>query len=155
MAKTTHGPENWDFTKFWGDFSLPQMNVDAFAAVQQRNMEAFAAANRLAADGFQAVARRQAELMRDAFETGTRVARTYAETTSPAERLQHHAELSREAFETGMTNARELGGMMTESTDRAVRVMVDRVTEGLDEMADIVTGDAAPKKPASNGKNQE
>ncbi len=153
MAKTAQGPEFWDFTKFWGDFSLPKVNMDAFAAVQQRNFEAFAAANRLAADGFQAVARRQAELMRDAVETGARIAQTYAEATSPAERMQRHAALSREAFETGMTNAREIGGMMAESADRAVRVVVDRVGEGFDEMAEIVAGDAAPKSTAG-GKTQ-
>lgn len=147
MAKRPQGFENWDFSKMFGDFNVPnfpEMKFEAIAATQQRNFEAFATANRVAVEGFQAIAQRNADFFRAAYENGAQTAKACADPVSPSEGFKRQAELSSDAFQSGIANAREITGMVRETVDQSVRVMADRMTEGLSEMAGFVPADDTP-----------
>ncbi len=150
MAKRTQGFENWDFSKMFGDFNvpnMPEMKFEAIVATQQRNLEAVATANRMAVEGFQAIAQRNAEFFRSAYENGAQTAQTCADPVSPSESFKRQAEMSSDAFQAGVANAREITGMVRETVDQSMRVMADRMTEGLSEMAGFVATDDAPAAP--------
>jgi phasin family protein len=147
MAKRAQGFENWDFSKMFGDFSvpnMPEMKFEGIAAAQQRNFEAFATANRMAVEGFQAIAQRNVEFFRDAYENGAQTAKSFAAPGSPGEGMSCQAELSSEAFQAGVANAREITGMVRQTVDQSVRVIADRMTESLSEMAGFATAEEAP-----------
>ena len=120
------------------------MNFEAIAATQQRNLEAFATANRMAVEGFQAIAQRSAEFFRSAYENSTQTAKAGADPASAGEGFQRQAEMSSDAFQSGIANAREITGMVRQTVDQSVRVMADRMTAGLSEMAGFVATDDAP-----------
>jgi phasin family protein len=147
MVKRTQGFENWDFSNMFEGFNvpnMPEMKFEAIAATQQRNFEAFATANRMAVEGFQAIAQRNAEFFRAAYENGAQTAQTCADPVSPSEGFKRQAEYSSDAFQASVANAREITGMVRKTVDQSVRVMADRMTEGLSEMAGFVAADDAP-----------
>jgi phasin family protein len=158
MTKRTQGFENWDFSRLWGDFdipfnmpfsapAMPELKFEAIAAAQQRNFEAFASANRVAVEGFQAIAKHNAEFLRNAYENGVQAAKACADPVAPGEGLSRQAELSHDAFEAGADNARKVTAMVRETSDRALRVVADRVAEGLAEMNEFVVAKDAPAAP--------
>lgn len=147
MSKRAQGFENWDFSKMFGDFNvpnLPEMKFEEIAAAQQRNFEAFATANRMAVEGFQAIAQRNAEFFRAAYENGAQTAQACADPVSSSDGFKRQAEMSSDVFQSGVANAREITGMVRETVDQSVRVMADRMTEGLSEMAGFVAAGDAP-----------
>lgn len=149
MAKRNQGAENWDFSKIWGNFNIPnmptfpEMKFEEIAAAQQRNFEAFVTANRMAVEGFQAIAQRNAEILRETYENSAQTAKSYADPMSPSDGMSRQAGLCKEAFETGVANAGEITGMVRATADQAMRVMADRMTEGFSEMAGFVAADTA------------
>jgi phasin family protein len=124
---------DWDVTKIWSEFKMPTVDIDALVAAQQKNFEAMTAANKLAVEGFQAIAKRQAELVREAFDHGVKATEQLAASKTPEERFQKQADLSREAIETSLANARELTVLWSKSADKTVDIVASRVAESLEE----------------------
>lgn len=150
MAKTANPFTEYDFTKIWSEFKLPQFDVEAFVAAQQRNMEAVSAANKMAIEGLQTAAQRQFELVRETMEKGAEATQEFAKLTKPEERLAQQAKYAKAAFVTGMDNAREIAGIVTSAANEAADTMGKRIVEGLGEWEDIMTqtaGSAAKAKP--------
>lgn len=150
MAKTANPFAEYDFTKFWGEFKLPQFDVEAFVAAQQRNMEVVSTANKMAIEGLQTAAQRQFELVRETMEKGAEATQEYAKLTKPEDRLAQHAKYAKAAFVTSMDNAREIAGIMTTAANEAADMVGKRIVEGLGEWEELVsqsTGSPAKAKP--------
>lgn len=161
MAKQSDTIFNFDMSRFLSDLRIPGLsgqsatqmpvpglNVDAFASAQQRNLETLSACNKLALDGFQAIMRRQAELMRSAFEDASDVAGRMSSTTDMQQRMAFQTEVAKEAFERAAANVRELTELATNSNAEVMELLNRRVVEAFDEMGDAirnqpVLGDAA------------
>jgi phasin family protein len=124
---------DWDVTKIFSEFKLPTVDIDAIVAAQQKNLEALSAANKMAVEGWQALAKRQAELVREAFEHGVKATEQLVASKTPEERFVKHADLSKEAIETSLANARELTVLWTKSADKTVDIVASRVAESLEE----------------------
>jgi phasin family protein len=124
---------DWDVSKMWSEFKIPTVDIDALVAAQQKNFEALTAANKLAVEGFQAIAKRQAELVREAFEHGVKATEILAASKTPEDRLLKQADLSKEAIETSLANVRELTVLWTKSADKTVDVVASRMAESFDE----------------------
>lgn len=151
MAKSANPFADYDFTKVWGDFKVPTVDVEALMAAQQRNFDAMSVASKLAVEGFQLVAQRQAEIVRDAVEQTTAAAQAYATLTTPEDKLAQQAKYAKAAFQNSLDNVREISGMVSKTATDAAEVMNKRFVEGLDEFETLVaakTNGAAAAKPA-------
>jgi phasin family protein len=152
MPKQDHAFRNldWDVTKMWSEFKLPTVDIDALVAAQQKNFEALTAANKQAVEGFQAVAKRQAEMVRDIFESGVKASEQLASVKSPEERLVKQVDLSKEFVGAGLASARELAGLWSKSADKTLDIVASRFAESMDECKGwFGTATVSPMPPAS------
>ncbi len=165
-AKTTGTmfPE-WDVTKIWGDFKMPDfsefkmpefsdfkmpaMNVDVFVEAQQKNLEAFNLANKAAVEGWQAFAKKQVELWQAAIEETGAAAQDVVAAKEPTDKLAKQAAFAKTAFENGISNAREAQAMASKTANKAVDIVSKRWAEGLDEVMACVEK-STPKAAAAS-----
>ena len=86
--------------------------------MQQSNIETLNEVGKMATDGFQAIAKRQAEMVRDAFEGSTKVAQEVA-AEKPADRFDASAKYAKTAFDTAVSNFQELTDLTIQSQTQA------------------------------------
>ena len=129
-------PFKLDFTKFLGEFKVPNVDIEAYIAAQRKNIEALSQANRLAYDGLQAVAKRQIEIVRQSLEQASQAAREVAEPGTPQDKAAKQAELAKVSFERAISNLRELGELVTKANTEAFDLLQSRFTQNLDEVRD-------------------
>jgi phasin family protein len=134
MAAQTKPAFETDFSKYMPDFKMPGVDVTAFAEAQRKNFEAVAAANQLAYEGAQAVARRQQEIMRQAFEEASQMLSAMTADGKPETRFVKQAEAAKQAYIQSIANLREIAEMSAKSGNEAFEVINKRVAEALDEM---------------------
>lgn len=138
MAKQPENPFDLDVTKYFGDFKLPGVDVEALVSSQRKNIEALTQANKTAFDGVQALFKRQAEIIRQAVEEGTLIAKELAEPGAPQDKVVRQTEIAKLAFERGLANARELTEIITKSNNEAADLLNKRFTQLLDEVKDNI-----------------
>jgi phasin family protein len=128
-----------DFTKFFGDFKVPGIDVDLLVAAQRKNVEALTAANQLAFEGLQAASRRHIELMKNFTDEVGKLAREFTTVEgAPEEKFARQADLAKQAYEQSIASAKELSDILAKSTVEAADVINKRVTEGFGEMKSLV-----------------
>lgn len=122
------------FSSLIRSLKLPGVDVDEILASQKKNVEAFTKAMHTATEGAGAVARRQAEILRTAFEQSTAMFRELTVPGDPKETVARQAELIKKTFETAVANARELAEMVEKANKEAFEVIRRRTSESLDEI---------------------
>ena len=122
-----------DFSKFAGQFNLPNLDGGAVLKAQQKNLEVVTAANRVALEGMQALARRQAEIVRQAGEEFNKAAKELSGSKSLEDSLAKQTDLAKGAFEQALSNVRELTEMTVKSQAEAADLINARVAEQFDE----------------------
>ena len=127
-------PEFMDFSKFAGQFAMPEFDAKSIIEAQRKNIEAIAAANRIALEGAQAVSQRQVEIMRQAWDESTSAVKELTTVGKPEEKLVKQAEMVKHGLEVALSNVRELTEMSTKSNSEAVELLNKRVFEMLDEV---------------------
>jgi phasin family protein len=137
MAKLPN-PFDTDVTKLMAEFKLPGVDMETVLATQRKNIEALTKANQLAIEGLQTVARRQAEILRAGFEEASALARELFQNQSPEERVAKQTDAAKTALEKAFGNARELSEIVGKAQQEAFDVINKRMTEGLDEVRDLV-----------------
>ena len=137
MAKLPN-PFDTDVTKLMAEFKLPGVDMETVLATQRKNIEALTKANQLAIEGLQTVARRQAEILRAGFEEASSLARELFQNQSPEERVTKQTEAAKHALEKAFGNARELSEIVGKAQQEAFQVINKRMTEGLDEVRELV-----------------
>jgi phasin family protein len=131
----TETPSPMDqFSSFVRGLKLPDVDVNEILASQKKNVEALTKAVQTATEGAEAVARRQAEILRTAFDQTEAMIRELTVPGSPKEAVAKQAEFIKKAFETAVTNARELAEMIQKSNKEAFDVITRRTSETLDEI---------------------
>jgi len=120
-----------NFANFFDAFSAPKFDFDALAAMQQRNLEALTEANKLAAEGWQAFAKRQAEMVRDAVDVGSKTAQKLA-TAKPDARLDETTKAAKSALDQGVANFQELTELAVKSQTEAFEKINAAYTETVD-----------------------
>ena len=131
-----------DVSKYMAAFKVPAVDVDALMASCRRNIEAVTAANQCALEGVGALMRRQAEIARDSAESYTKAVGDLMAEGSIDEKAARQAQLARDGYDRAIKNARELGDMVTKTSNEAFGVLNDRIREGLGEVQDIVASGA-------------
>lgn len=126
---------DFDFTRFFGDLKLPAgFDMQALAEATRRNVEAFTAANRIALDGAQSIARRQMEIMQQAFSELTEAMRSMSANETPQQRAARQAEMMKSAYQRAMANIQEVSAMIQRSNTEALALLNKRFTEAMDEL---------------------
>lgn len=123
-----------EFVKAAGKFKLPAMDVDALLDSQRKNVEAITFANKAAAEGVQKVAKRQAEMVTEAFEEIAGAMTALGKAGSPQDVAAKQVELAKGAYEAALANIRELAELVSESNEEAAEAISARVVEALDEI---------------------
>ncbi|MFQ5786249.1 MAG: phasin family protein [Alphaproteobacteria bacterium] len=136
MAKSNATP-TFDPTAVFGQFKLPNVDVEALIKAQQRNFEAVSAANKVAADGVRALAERQAEIVRNTVDQYAAAVRELMTVKDPQAGATKQVEFVATAFEKSLSNARELAEIATKANSETLEVLNKRVTEGLGEIQQI------------------
>ena len=80
------------------------------------------------------VLRRQAEILRQAFEESNSVVSEVLSAGTPEEKAVKQAEFAKTAFEKALANAKELSELVARSNTEAAEVLSRRVSESLDEV---------------------
>jgi phasin family protein len=135
MAKTVAAGNGFlDAAKAFGDFRIPEFDVQAIVDAQRKNFEALTRANQLALEGMRSVAQRQAAIVQEAFEEASGLLRDLTQLGAPEERLIKGTEIAKQAFEKGLANARELNELGTKASVDVFGVIARRVSESFDDM---------------------
>jgi phasin family protein len=119
---------------FIRSLKLPDVDVNEILASQKKNVEAFTKSMHTAGEGAAAVARRQAEVLRAAFDQTKVMIRDLSVPGSPKETVAKQAEFAKKAIETAVANARELAEMVEKANREAFETIRRRTSETLDEI---------------------
>lgn len=134
MAKKPETMFDMDVTKLFGEFKLPQVDVEALVAAQRKNIETLSTANKLALEGMQAVAKRNMEIMQQSLADMTDAMKAIATAEAPQAKAAKQAELLKSTYEKAMQNIRELQDMIQKMSGDTLGVLNRRVGEALDEV---------------------
>ena len=81
-----------------------------------------------------ALARRQAEIMQQAFEEASVLWRDLIQPTVPEDRVAKSADAAKQAFDKGVANIRELNELSAKASTDVLSVIARRVSESFDEV---------------------
>jgi len=127
------------FTRQLAGMSLTALpDVDALTTAYRRNMEAFSAAYRAGLEGTQEVARRNNEIIRQAWAEMEVALRAVAEARAPQEKAAKQVEFLKAAYQRAMADMQELGELIQKTSDEAMGALNRRFSEGLDEIKAIM-----------------
>jgi phasin family protein len=143
------------FANFAGSCAFnDSFNIDKAVAAGRSNAKAFAEASKAAADGFQAIAQRQAKIAQEAiaqYENFFKDASSSAK--SPEAAVAKQAEYLNSAFKSANANLNELGEIATKSAKEANKIISERVTSSLSELASAANSNNSAN-PARKNKNE-
>lgn len=122
-----------EFGKFFSNGKFPTFDVEGAFAAQRKNVETLTQANQAAIEGVQAIARRQAEIVREAVETYSKLARDVAQLGAE-DRLAKQAQAAKEMFEQAVANMDELKGIAVKSQAQVTSLISKRVADNFDEV---------------------
>ncbi len=123
-----------DFSANFGDMKLPGFDINAVLESQRKNMEALTTANRQAFEGMQAIADRQREILQQAMQEATTVAKDLASAGNPQEAASKQTAVMQQAFEKAFDAMRELAEMTSKTNQEAFDTLNQRFTESLAEL---------------------
>ena len=135
MPKSTATP-NFDPT---AAFAMPNVDMDAFMAVQRRNVEALTTANQIAADGGKTFAALQSEILRRTMDGYAAVVTGMMAVSDPKTGAVKQAAFAKDSFEKSVDDVRELAAIATATQAKTLDVINKRVVEGMDEFQAIAT----------------
>ncbi len=133
----TFAPFNMDFSKYFGEFKLPQFDMEGFLASQKKSMETLTEANRKAAESLQAIIKRNTEIMQATMTEAAEMLNSIAAEGTPEDKVVKQADLMKSAFEKSLANIKEIGSMLVESNTEYADTITARITEVIAEMKDV------------------
>lgn len=134
-----------EFGKFFANGKFPAFDVETAFATQRKNVETLTQANQAAIEGVQAIARRQAEIVREAVETYSKLAREVAQLGAE-DRLAKQAQAAKEIFEQAVANIDELKGIAAKSQAQVTSLISKRVADNFDEVKAVFQPKAVSSK---------
>lgn len=122
----------------FGNYKIPNVDMDTLAKSQQKNMEALMKANEAAVAGTQELMKRQAELFQEALKEAGDAAQNMTADENPQQAAAKQVELVQAAVEKALKNSTELSEMVSKTQNEVTDTMSSRVAEGLKEVKDTV-----------------
>jgi phasin family protein len=122
-----------DMMRRFGDqLQLPKFDMDQMIEIHRKNLEAMAQSAAAVAEGTQAMAQKQREIV----EAGLREASTMAQEFKAQndQNLARQTEFAKKVFDIAIQGAQETAQLTRMSTGDAVKILQDRMREGLEEI---------------------
>ena len=123
-----------EFTKAFGDFKAPSVDVEPVLEAQRKNIEAVVTANKLAVEGVQAVFKRQAEILQKTLEEINGNITDVSSAGSVQDSVAKQADVLKAGLDTALSNMRELAEMINKSNTEAFETVNKRFGESLEEL---------------------
>jgi phasin family protein len=122
-----------DMLRQFGDnLQVPKVDLDQMVEAHRKNIEALTQSATAAAEGAQAMAQKQREVV----EAGLRVASRLAQElrTHGDQNLARQTEFAKKVFDIAVRGAQDTAQLTRMSTGDAVKILQDRMREGLEEI---------------------
>lgn len=118
--------------KFGTDLQVPKLDLDQMIEAQRKNIEALTQSAAAVAEGAQALAQKQRELV----EAGLQEASGLAQELKAHgdQNLARQTEFAKKVFDIAVRGAQETAQLTRMSTGDAVKILQDRMREGLEEI---------------------
>ncbi|MCB2053939.1 MAG: phasin family protein [Geminicoccaceae bacterium] len=113
--------------------AMPKLDVEAMFAMQRANIETLVAVQKIFFDLAQTMARRQSEMMKDAFDRGQAMMKTQDGKSKPADYMDE----ARVAMEKAVADAKETLDLGLKAQNEAVDLVVKRAAKNFDEAKQI------------------
>ena len=105
---------------------------------QRKNMMAFSRAQQLAIESLQVITSRQAAMLSDLAADQATLSREIMESGKPEEKIADQAMIIRDLYERSIAHLREIGDMITHSSQETADVIHNRIAGSLSEMKDAI-----------------
>src|SRR6185369_9355670 len=89
----------FDFTKIYGDFKLPQVNVESFVEATRKNFAALTSANTAAVESIKAIGQRQGDMVRTAMEDLSKHGSEVLAAATVEEKAAKQIEFAKKSYE--------------------------------------------------------
>lgn len=122
-----------DMLRRFGDhLQVPKVDLDQMLEAHRRNIEALTQSVEAVTEGAQAMAQKQREVV----EAGLREASALAQElkTQGDQNLARQTEFAKKAFDIAVKGAQDTAQLTRMSTGDAVKILQDRMREGLEEI---------------------
>ncbi len=118
--------------KFGDNLQVPKLDLEQMLEAHRKNIEALTQSTSAVAEGAQAMAQKQREVV----EAGLREASTLAQELNEHgdENLARQTEFAKKAFDIAVRGAQDTAQLTRMSTGDAVKILQDRMREGLEEI---------------------
>ena len=138
-----------DWTKMFGDFKTPTVDMNHLIAQYRRNAETSSAVMQIFTESAQASARHMAEIARSNAELAMKASKGAFNNSSPESAAAKHADFAKNWIEFNVNSMRELVETSTKSTQEAFDVISKRVAEQVKEFSDTASTATHTKKKAA------
>ena len=139
-----------DFTKMFGDFKAPTVNVEETIRLCKRNAEACSTVFQILTESTQTIAKRQTEILRSNAEQALKASKDIMNHPTPETAAAKQADYAKNWLDYNVNSLRELAEMSAKSMQEAFDVINKRVTEQMKEFSEVAGSAAhASKKKAA------
>jgi phasin family protein len=146
MATSSHFS---DWSKFFGDFKTPTVDMNQIISQYRRNAEAASTVLQIFTESTQAIAKRQAEILRSNAEHALKASKDALSHSTPESAASKQAEFARSWFDYNATGAREIAEMSAKATQEAFDVMSKHVAGRVKEFSEAAGATTHSKKKAA------
>ena len=115
--------------------AMPKFDVEAMLSLHKSNLETFVAAQKIMFDLAQTMAKRQSELMKDAFTHSEAMMKGFDGKKQP----QHYMDDAKAAMEKAIAEAKETMDLSMKAQTEVVDLFVKRATANFDEAKSLTS----------------
>lgn len=134
QAKNVNGGASANISSLMKGLAIPGFDLEVAADIQRRNWEALIEANRAASEGYQSLFNRQIEIAQTAMQDASGVFQMAIEGGANGSVPTDQLEVARVGLEQAIGHIREMAEIVQEANSAPVRIVQDRISEGMDEL---------------------
>jgi phasin family protein len=127
-----------DLTKMFEQFKLPGVDMSAIVESRRKDMEALIATNQATVESMQGIAKKQAEILAQAFKSVQEGMQTLVRGGLGAPDPTKSAEMARKAYETAVAEMSELGEMARKAQADAMAGITARAQQSMQEIQQLM-----------------
>ena len=131
-------PKPEELVKSSININMFPFDVGTMMETQRKNMMAFSRAQQLAIESLQVITSRQAAMLSDLAADQATLSREIMESGKPEEKIADQAMIIRDLYERSIAHLREIGDMITHSSQETADVIHNRIAGSLSEMKDAI-----------------
>jgi phasin family protein len=118
--------------KFGGDLQVPQFDLDRMIEAHRKNIEALTSSATAMAEGAQAMAQMQREIVEASLREASALAQQIKSQGDQS--VARQTEFAKKVFDIAVQGAQDAAQLTRMSTGDAVKILQDRMREGLEEI---------------------